>query len=99
MITGSRYASGRIQQAGGRMADGWRRCGCYTRFWRAGSGWLVRRNRQRANPRSAMANADHPEPCALEDAVVLDDRIKVGQVERIDAFHAVELGCNASLLS
>jgi RimJ/RimL family protein N-acetyltransferase len=35
----------------------------------------------------------------LEDAVVLDDRIKVGQVARIDAFHAVELGCNASLLS
>ena len=31
--------------------------------------------------------------------MVLDDRIKVGQVERIDAFHAVELGCNASLLS
>lgn len=30
--------------------------------------------------------------------MVLDDRIKVGQVSRIDAFHAVELGCNASLL-
>jgi RimJ/RimL family protein N-acetyltransferase len=28
----------------------------------------------------------------------LDDRIKVGQVARIDAFHALELGCNASLL-
>lgn len=36
-------------------------------------------------------------PCALEDAVVLDDRIKVGQVARIDAFHAFELGCNPSL--
>jgi RimJ/RimL family protein N-acetyltransferase len=30
--------------------------------------------------------------------VVLDDRIKVGQVARVDAFHAVELGCNPSLL-
>jgi RimJ/RimL family protein N-acetyltransferase len=30
--------------------------------------------------------------------VVLDERIKVGQVSRIDAFHAVELGCNPSLL-
>lgn len=29
---------------------------------------------------------------------VLDDRSKVRQVERIDSFHAVELGCNASLL-
>jgi RimJ/RimL family protein N-acetyltransferase len=29
--------------------------------------------------------------------VVLDDRIKVGQVARIDAFHAAELGCNSSL--
>jgi GNAT superfamily N-acetyltransferase len=36
-------------------------------------------------------------PCAPEDAVVLDERIKVGQVSRIDAFHALELGCNASL--
>ena len=35
----------------------------------------------------------------MEDAVVLDERIKVGQVSRIDAFHAVELGCNSSLLS
>jgi RimJ/RimL family protein N-acetyltransferase len=34
----------------------------------------------------------------LEGARVLDDRIKAGQVTRIDAFHAVELGCNASLL-
>ena len=34
------------------------------------------------------AGAGRPEPCALEDAVVLDERIKVGQVERIDAFHA-----------
>lgn len=40
-----------------------------------------------------------PEPCALEVAVVLDERIKVGQVSRIDAFHAVELGCNPSLLA
>ena len=31
--------------------------------------------------------------------MVLDDRIKVGQVARIDAFHAAELGCNASLLN
>ncbi|MGE3272395.1 MAG: hypothetical protein AB7P40_26845, partial [Chloroflexota bacterium] len=31
--------------------------------------------------------------------MVLDDRIKVGQVSGIDAFHATELGCNASLLS
>ena len=31
--------------------------------------------------------------------MVLDERIKVGQVSRIDAFHAFELGCNASLLS
>jgi RimJ/RimL family protein N-acetyltransferase len=30
---------------------------------------------------------------------VLEDRIKVGQVERVDAFHAVELGCNIALLS
>jgi RimJ/RimL family protein N-acetyltransferase len=34
----------------------------------------------------------------LEGARVLDDRIRVGQVSRIDAFHAAELGCNASLL-
>ena len=30
---------------------------------------------------------------------MLDDRIRVGQVSRIDAFHVAELGCNASLLS
>ena len=30
---------------------------------------------------------------------MLEDRIKVGQVERVDAFHAVELGCNIALLS
>ena len=30
---------------------------------------------------------------------VLEDRIKVGQVERVDAFHAIELGCNVALLS
>ena len=30
--------------------------------------------------------------------MVLDERIKVGQVARIDAFHAVELGCNPTLL-
>jgi GNAT superfamily N-acetyltransferase len=35
----------------------------------------------------------------MEGAVVLDERIKVGQVSRIDAFHAAELGCNPSLLS
>jgi RimJ/RimL family protein N-acetyltransferase len=29
---------------------------------------------------------------------MIDERIKVGQVSRIDAFHAVELGCNSSLL-
>lgn len=29
---------------------------------------------------------------------MLDDRIRVGQVERVDAFHAAELGCNPSLL-
>lgn len=29
---------------------------------------------------------------------MLEDRIKVGQVSRIDAFHAVELGCNPALL-
>src|SRR5215207_3555158 len=40
-----------------------------------------------------------PEPRAPEVAVVLDERIKVGQVARIDAFHAFELGCNASLLN
>jgi GNAT superfamily N-acetyltransferase len=45
------------------------------------------------------SRAIRPRPCALEDAVVLDERIKVGQVSRIDAFHAFELGCNASLLS
>jgi RimJ/RimL family protein N-acetyltransferase len=33
-----------------------------------------------------------------EDALVLDERIKVGHVERIDAFHALELGCNSTLL-
>ena len=31
--------------------------------------------------------------------MVLDERIKVGQVSRIDAFHALELGCNPSLFS
>ena len=29
---------------------------------------------------------------------MLDDRIKVGQVDRLDAFHAVELGCGRALL-
>jgi RimJ/RimL family protein N-acetyltransferase len=32
------------------------------------------------------------------EAAVLDERLKVGQVDRIDAFHAIELGCNASIL-
>ena len=32
------------------------------------------------------------------EAPVLDERIKVGQVERIDAFHAAELGCNPAML-
>lgn len=31
--------------------------------------------------------------------MALDERIKVGEVSRIDAFHAAELGCNPSLLS
>ena len=29
---------------------------------------------------------------------MLEDRIKVGQVDRLDAFHAVELGCGRTLL-
>jgi len=44
-----------------------------------------------------VVGVGRPEPCAPEDAVVLDERIKVGRVERIDAFHALELGCNLSL--
>jgi RimJ/RimL family protein N-acetyltransferase len=32
------------------------------------------------------------------EAAVLDERLKVGQVDRIDTFHAVELGCNATML-
>jgi len=30
---------------------------------------------------------------------MLDDRVKVGQVARVDQFHAVELGCNPALLT
>ena len=30
--------------------------------------------------------------------MVLEDRVKVGQVSRVDEFHAVELGCNPALL-
>jgi RimJ/RimL family protein N-acetyltransferase len=32
------------------------------------------------------------------EAAVLEERLKVGQVNGIDAFHAVELGCNPSML-
>src|SRR5205823_9779412 len=37
-------------------------------------------------------------PRTRMEAAVLEERLKVGQVDRIDAFHAIELGCNASML-
>ena len=80
----------------GRVRDG---AGCYTRN-RCGGPTHRSPARLAAEARGWSADrAGAAGACAREDAWCSTSGSRWGTSERIDAFHAVELGCNASLLA